>query len=76
MTILSRMLNEREAAPLLGVSARTLQGWRVRGEGPAFIKLGRGPTAKVGYREADIAAWIESRVRTFTGATAFVRVEP
>jgi hypothetical protein len=32
---------EMQAAIFLGVSARTLQAWRVRGGGPPYTKLGR-----------------------------------
>jgi len=34
-----RLLLEIEAADLLNVSSRTLEGWRRRGEGPPFVKL-------------------------------------
>ncbi|WP_315701859.1 MULTISPECIES: helix-turn-helix domain-containing protein [unclassified Bradyrhizobium] len=32
---------EMQAATFLGVSVRTLQGWRSRGGGPAFVRCGR-----------------------------------
>ena len=32
---------EMQAAIFLGVSARTLQAWRVRGGGPPYVKIGR-----------------------------------
>lgn len=35
------LIDEREAARRLGVSVRTLQSWRLRREGPPFVKLGR-----------------------------------
>ena len=35
-----RLLNTKEAAFLLGVSARTCEDWRLRGGGPDFVKLG------------------------------------
>lgn len=47
------MLSTREAAPLVGVSAGTLDNWRVAGRGPRFVKAGR----KVVYDPAEIAAW-------------------
>jgi predicted DNA-binding transcriptional regulator AlpA len=47
------LLSSRQAAPLVGVSAGTLDNWRVVGRGPRFIKAGR----KVVYDPADIAAW-------------------
>ena len=33
------LLNERQAAELLGISKRALQAWRYRGGGPAFVRL-------------------------------------
>lgn len=34
------MLNEQEAAALLGLSRRTMQEWRRLGKGPKYKKLG------------------------------------
>lgn len=34
-------LTTREAAALLGVSVRTLEGLRATGEGPRFVRVGR-----------------------------------
>ncbi len=35
------LLNEAQTSLLLGVSVRTLQGWRLRGCGPGIVKAGR-----------------------------------
>jgi hypothetical protein len=35
------LLTTPEAARRLSIAVGTLQNWRIRGEGPAFIKLGR-----------------------------------
>lgn len=51
-------LNTREAAAFLGLSPRTLDRYRVTGEGPPFYKLG---PRRVGYKKADMVAWVESR---------------
>jgi predicted DNA-binding transcriptional regulator AlpA len=56
------LLNEREAALLLGLSPRTLERYRVTGFGPSFVKAGR----RCLYRPQDVDAWIASRVRTST----------
>lgn len=53
---------ERSAAAIMRISARTLQGWRLRGGGPQFVKLG----GRVLYRESDLLTWIESRTRAST----------
>lgn len=52
------LLNQREAAARLRLSPRTLERWRVSGEGPRFAKLGR----RIGYRSDDLEAWINSRL--------------
>jgi len=36
---LNELLKEEDAANFLGVSVRTLQGWRFKGGGPKFIKM-------------------------------------
>ena len=55
-------LDTRAAAAHLGLSPRTLDRYRVSGEGPAFYKLG----TRVRYRLADLEAWAESRRRRST----------
>lgn len=35
------MLSPKEVADLLGVTERTLYTWRERGEGPAWVRIGR-----------------------------------
>ena len=48
------LLTTREAARRLGLAVGTLQNWRVRGQGPAFIRLGRA----IRYDEGDLARFI------------------
>lgn len=57
-----RRLNEREAAAELGISFRTLQQWRVRGIGPAFLKLGRS----VRYDADALEDWLAKQIHTNT----------
>lgn len=45
-----------EAAAILGVSPRTLEGWRLKQIGPKYSRLG---PRLVRYRCSDLAAWIE-----------------
>jgi predicted DNA-binding transcriptional regulator AlpA len=53
-----RLVDEREAAAILGgLKPQTLACWRLRGDGPAFCKIGRA----VRYRLSDLAAYIKSR---------------
>lgn len=52
------MLNDVEAAALLGVAPATLNRWRAERIGPAFVRLsGRC----VRYRREDVERYIESR---------------
>lgn len=60
------MLDERQAAEYLTLSAGTLSVWRSTGRYKIpFVKVGR----RVRYRRADLDAWLDSRTRS-TGATA------
>ena len=62
----SGYLNEVELAELLGLSPRTLQNWRLKGEGPPFGKFGRS----VRYSVATVAAWVAGRERSSTSASS------
>jgi excisionase family DNA binding protein len=59
-----RFLTTKEAAGHLGLQPVTLECWRSRGGGPAFVKMGRA----VRYRSEDLDAWVESRIRSNTCA--------
>ena len=63
------MIDETAAADMLAVSPRTLQSWRVTGEGPTFFKLGRA----VRYRRADLSDWIAASARRSTADTGEAR---
>jgi hypothetical protein len=45
-----RHLNQEQLAQRLGVSQRTLEGWRYRGKGPAYLRL----EGRIAYRVIDI----------------------
>jgi predicted DNA-binding transcriptional regulator AlpA len=53
-----RLLETVHAADELGLSPRTLEGWRRRGEGPPYLKIGR----RVKYRPEDIEAYKAARL--------------
>jgi len=57
------LLKEGEAAKFLNISPRTLQGWRVTGGGPTFIKIS---SRCVRYRWEDLEEWIQERARRST----------
>ena len=61
---MEQLLNEREAAKLLGVSVQLLRKWRVNGGGPAHIKLQKC----VRYSLPDIENHIASRRRRGEGS--------
>ncbi len=56
------LLTEQQAAVRLGLSIKTLQGWRWRGCGPRFLKLGRA----VRYRISELDAFVEDGLRSST----------
>ena len=56
------LLSTRQAAAILGLSPRTLEHYRVTGEGPRFRKLGR----RVCYAPSDLTLWLESCMRSST----------
>jgi predicted DNA-binding transcriptional regulator AlpA len=56
------LLNEKQAAALLGLSPKTLQSWRVRGCGPVFRKIGR----LCRYLETDLLDYVQGQVRRST----------
>ena len=57
----TRYLDTREAAAWLGLSPKTLERYRVSGEGPPFQRLTR-----VRYLLADLEAWTSARRRVST----------
>lgn len=57
---LDQLLNEQQAAALLGYSPRALQGWRFKGGGPRFVKVSR---RSIRYRRRDLLLWTESLLR-------------
>jgi len=56
------VLDTRAAADFLGVSARTLEGFRVRGGGPRFAKIG----GSVRYRIASLEEYLRQQERAST----------
>lgn len=61
-----RYMPTRAAAEYVGLSHRTLEAYRVTGEGPPFIKHGGHGSGLVLYAPADLDAWIDSRRRRST----------
>lgn len=54
-------LTTREAAAILRLSPRTMEGMRRNGKGPAFTTLGNDQNSKVVYRREDIDLWLRGK---------------
>jgi predicted DNA-binding transcriptional regulator AlpA len=63
---LDPLLDENQVAQVLNISVRTLQGWRVRGGGPRYVKLG----GAVRYRRSEVKQHILDSLRGSTSETA------
>ena len=50
------LLDTKAAAQCMGVASGTLENWRVKGQGPKFIKT-PGKRGKVLYDPADLEEW-------------------
>lgn len=61
-TNMNKLIDEKQAAALLHVSVKSLQGWRYRGGGPEFVKLGRS----VRYEMSDLEDFVQAARRTST----------
>ena len=55
-----------EAADFLRISERTLERWRVEGNGPRFRRFGR----RVVYSKSDLEIWADGRCFQSTSAIA------
>ena len=58
----SGFFDTRSAGDYLGLSHRTLDGYRVSGDGPAFHRFGN----RVRYRRSDLDDWAANRRATTT----------
>ncbi len=56
---LDYLINEKEAAEIIGFSVRALQNWRLRGGGPNYVKVA---ARSVRYRRRDLLAWMEEHI--------------
>jgi predicted site-specific integrase-resolvase len=60
------VISEERAAQSLGLSARTLQRWRVEGRGPRFVKLGK----RVAYTEQALRDYVDKNQHGSTSEAA------
>lgn len=61
--IASKKLTPQEVSEAFGVSTQTLCLWRKKGQGPAFLSIGR----HVAYLESDLQAWASRCHNTTAG---------
>lgn len=54
----SELLTANQVAQLTSFPVGTLAYWRMKGEGPEYVKIGRW----VRYRREDIDSWIDAKV--------------
>jgi hypothetical protein len=65
-------LNQIELSRRWRLSPRTLEGWRRRGKGPQYLKVG----ARVLYRLADIEAYEVTKLRASDAAKVARPITP
>jgi hypothetical protein len=56
---IERLLTPAEAAEILRVAESTLRGWRTRGTGPPWLKIGRS----VRYSRSGLVEWMNAQER-------------
>jgi predicted DNA-binding transcriptional regulator AlpA len=60
------LVDNNQAADIIGVNSRTLMNWRSLGKSPRYVKCGRN----VRYRVSDLKAWLDAQTRNHTGDVA------
>ncbi len=60
---MQKLLTPAAVSDLLGVAERTLERWRITGEGPRYVKLTR---KVVRYLADDLATFVAERVKANT----------
>jgi hypothetical protein len=58
MTNQQELLTPEEVSGILKITVGTLENWRQKNYGPAFLKLGGKPRSPVRYRRQDVENWI------------------
>ena len=57
------LIDEKTAGAFLGLTDRTMQGYRRKGGGPRYISIS---SRCLRYRRADLRAWADARLRAST----------
>ena len=63
------IMSGSQLAELLGVPARTLEHWRVTGDGPPFLRVGK----HCRYARSSVAAWLREREAKNTAEASALR---
>lgn len=58
-----RLLTPKLVADMLGLTERTLERWRITGEGPRYVKLSR---STVRYLSDDVTDFVQASLRANT----------
>ncbi|KQM88871.1 hypothetical protein ASE67_01960 [Sphingomonas sp. Leaf23] len=58
-----KLLMPKAVAAMLGLTERTLERWRITGEGPRYVKLSR---STVRYLREDVSAFVTANLRANT----------
>lgn len=58
MTASTQLLTTEQTAAILQLHPGTLENLRMKGQGPAYVKLGDRPRSPIRYRREDIEAWM------------------
>lgn len=58
---LPELLDNEQTAELLGIKPNTLEIWRVRGRGPAFVKFGSAKQCRVRYQRTAVMRWLHEQ---------------
>lgn len=61
-TLLDSLITPETLSDRLGVRLTTLAEWRVKGRGPAFLRVGRSPR----YRPESVDSWLLAQEHTST----------
>lgn len=62
-TDMPRLLTPKLVADMLGLTERTLERWRITGEGPRYVKLSR---STVRYLPDDVTDFVQASLRANT----------
>ena len=65
---LDELLTNEQAADLLAIKPNTLEGWRCKGKGPPFIKLGNHPSSPIRYQRSRLMAWVDANTHNSTSS--------